>query len=312
MLKHIKPYSFFKINESQQSLVLYHGSPYIFKSFKDRTSFFAETPKFAIQYAETKSMDFGMDNSPNLYKVQFNGNIFDISDTNDYKKLEAVLPDEVSYMYNNFGFRTNISKEEYLLRLKGYHTYTPEKDFINAKIGDLIPNPEYAPEKYKVIKVEDDVVYAYLTYRLDNAISDFFSYSHKEPYKPVYEYIKSYIENTTNKKYVSDDTISKYLNGFKHKNKYTGTEIEQKYLDEFDLIYQKFQNEIIDDITEKISIKTEVLPIGDTWRYYENGQTEDLIKKLGYDGYIAIEEGVKTYCIFHPNKSIEILDLKKY
>ncbi len=313
MLKHIKSYSFFKINESIQSLVLYHGSPYIFKKFKDTTTFFSETPKFAVEYAETKSMDFAMDNSPNLYKVQFNGNLFDISDDNDYKKLELVLPDELSYIYNNFGFRTKVKKEEYLLNLKGFQTYLPEEEFINAKVGDLIPNPEYNPEKYKVIKVENDIVYAYLTYRLDNAISDIFRKYHKEPYKKIYDYIKNYIKNVVGKKYVSEEDINTYYRSFLYKKEmYDVKTIEQKYYDEFDVIYQKFKEDIIENITEEISIKTEIVPIGDTWRFYENGETDKLIKQLGYDGYIAIEEGVKTYAIFQPNKDVDILDIKKY
>ena len=48
-------------------------------------------------------------------------------------------------------------------------------------------------------------------------------------------------------------------------------------------------------------------PLNSNWNYYENDVVADLIKKLGYDGYIALETKHNTYAVYEPNKTIKIL-----
>jgi hypothetical protein len=62
---------------------------------------------------------------------------------------------------------------------------------------------------------------------------------------------------------------------------------------------------------KKWNLKPVVEKLDDTWRYFENETVSNLIKKLGYDGYVAKEKKYNTYLIFDPNKTITILKKQK-
>jgi len=174
-MKHLKTY---KIFEAKMVKVLYHGSPYMFKSFKPTTTFFSDTEKFALEYAETKSMDYAIDNSPNIYTVKVKTELFDVNNKKDFKLLEEELPDSIEVFLTNFPMGTKVPKEEVLNCMRGYTISEPDE------------------------KVELD----------------------------------------------------------------------------------------------------------STWRFFENRAVEDIITKHGYGGYVAKEDGVNTYAIFHPEKDVEILN----
>ena len=44
---------------------------------------------------------------------------------------------------------------------------------------------------------------------------------------------------------------------------------------------------------------------------FENEVVMNLLKKLGYDGHISMERGKRTYGIYNPPKTIEILEVKR-
>ena len=52
-------------------------------------------------------------------------------------------------------------------------------------------------------------------------------------------------------------------------------------------------------------------PIDNTWTYMENDTVFNIIKDMGYDGYVAKEDGHNTYAIFDPTKSVKIIDIKR-
>lgn len=83
---------------------LFHGSPYRFKQFSQRLTFFSETREFASNYASQKSMDYAMDREPNLYEVEVLEDIFDILDDNDFEKFKNKLPEKTKVKPHKFPY----------------------------------------------------------------------------------------------------------------------------------------------------------------------------------------------------------------
>lgn len=304
---HIKNFNLFL--ESISKKLLYHGSPYLFKTFSDTTTFFSDTKKFAKEYSDTKAMDFGVDNETHIYTCEVNCNLFDINNEGDYLKLKNNLPETIKYTYNDFGFETTETLDEYLLNLKGYYTYEPHESFLNAKVGDKIPTPEYAKEFYIITDKSDNSISYYKEISLENLLSNLFSKRRDMPYKPLYDFMHEFVKNVA-KEYPSEENIRAYYQYFKSKkNSYGLTKIDDSYMEQFDILYSNMKDELVSSITKHLKLEKEILPLDNTWRYYENSFTDDKIKELGYDGYIAKEKGVNTYAIFHPNKCVKIISV---
>lgn len=325
-MKFLKKYS--QLFETKLQKVLYHGSPHVFKEFANRTMFFAETEKFAEDYASQKSQDYAMDSEPNVYEVLVTCDILDINNESDFKKLRDALPDKVEYSYNNFGFSREENKDEILLNMKGFYTNEPLEDIKDVKIGDEIPNPQYKQEKFTVYKIDDDYVYTYdkkdyyyflqnvfptndVNYNIDKELRDKF--------KPINDYVRSYIKEIKNGGYISNNDVKIYSYAFLNKGTnqtwlkgYDIGDIPKKNQREFDKLYKQVEKDIFDFVIErrypkKFNRKTQINKLIDTWRYYENITVHDTIVNLGYGGYISKEDNVNTYAIFNPKKDTKIL-----
>lgn len=300
------------IKEELMDKKLYHGSSYDFIEFKNKTTYFSETPKFAFEYSDQKAMDRGMDNSSILYTVNIKGNIFNINNDEDYKKLENILPENIEYSYNNFGFTREEQKQEFLLNLKGFRTIEADNSYGNLSEGDEFPNPEYKNETFIVYKKDEDYIYYYLKNTFDDYVDKKIKY-----YQPIINFIKQYIkEFYPSIKYINDDDIKACIYSFKNNsNIYEFNKPEKEKLEEYSKLNKDYEKFIIDSIVEKgyiykINLKNEIVELKETWRFYENPTVVDCIKKLGYCGYVALEDGVNTYAIFDPKKSVEIIDKK--
>ena len=311
------------INEEEKRMILYHGSPYIFQKFKDTTTFFSETEKFAIDYSEQKSLDYALDEEPNIYKVEVLTNLFDINNPNDYKLLASKLPNEVEYVYNNFGFTAKVDKNEILENLKGFDTIEPYKPAVKAKIGDEIPNPEYTVEKYIIVKKDNDFAYGYSkkSYQrmIDNLTTRIIDLKggYTQEYKNISEEFQSKVKEIyskdLNKKFVYDNDISAAIYDSLNNSNYKMTELSDDSLNEINTLYHKAIEDIKSllpnmEYLKKFVLKKTKIELSDTWRFYENENVSSLIKKLGFGGYVAKERKVKTYAIFHPNRDVRILE----
>ena len=95
-MKHLKYYKTFE--RILADFTLYHGSPYLFENFKNRTTYFSDNPKFAWEYADEKSFDAAMDAEPIIYKCKLNGEIFDATIDEHLQKLDKVSN---NYINNN-------------------------------------------------------------------------------------------------------------------------------------------------------------------------------------------------------------------
>jgi hypothetical protein len=305
------------LSETNMNLTLYHGALKSFKSFKPTTTFFSDDPNFAINYAHQKSADSQMDADPVLYTVKVTGNIFDIHNKADYKKLEAKLPDEISYYYNNYGFKATESKEEYLRSLSGIFISEPIDGVSTAKIGSKIPDPHYKQDDYIVYDIDSEYVYCYRedTYIRESAklISKY-----SDEFSAIYKLMSEYIKELNPNAYINNELIKQYYYVFYNKKMYASIPVPQKqYLIEFDKLHKEFEKDIIKKLVKqeyvtKFNRKTRPEKLSNTWRFYENVTTEKLIKSLGYIGYIALEDGKNTYSIFDPTKSATIIKKTVY
>ena len=309
------------LSEVNKTIYLYHGSPYVFEKFKNQTVFFTDNENFAIDYSEDKSFAGAMDEEPKLYKVKVHTNIFDIKDESDYKKLASVLPDEVEFVYNNFGFRATTDKEDMLLRMRGLIAIRAYEPAVNANIGDKVPDPNYDREHYIITRKEGQYAfgisnsnYKRITKDLIDYVSTPFFEGHKEIVENFQNGVKDIFKKDLNKMYVSRENIrDAVFDAFS--NSYRLTELSDEFLEKVRELYKKAESEIKSSLfTKKLKyekgfpIEDVIEKTGDTWRYYENEIVYSLIKKLGYGGYVAQEKGVDTYAIFNPGRDVEIVE----
>jgi len=311
------------INEAEKKMILYHGSPHLFENFKNTTTFFSETEKFALDYADQKSFDYAMDAEPKLYKVEVLTDLFDINDPKEYKQLASRLPEKVEYMYNNFGFTTEVDKNEILQNLRGLDTIMPYEPAINAKIGDKIDNPEYTKEKYIVVKRDEEYVYGFSEesyIRMTNNLTTSpinLRGSNPPEFKIISKTLQSSIKDIYSKDigegYVSENDIKAAVHDSFSSSEYKMTSLSSDAL----LKIKNLYNQAIQDVKKilpnmqylkKFPIKEKVVELKDTWRFYENKHVSGLIKELGYGGYVAKENGVNTYAIFNPASDVKILE----
>lgn len=294
-------------------MILYHGSPYFFQQFKPTITFFSETEKFARDYADTKSMDFALDATIKIYKVEAKTKLFDINNPNHEKQLIKLLPDKVSYTYNNFGFSAEISKDEIIMNMKGFDIVEPIKGIKDLGIGDSFPNPEYEREEILILHKDSNYIYGTYKHRIDEEISSIFAslYSNernrasirtREAFKEPIEYIKDYFKENKITFYSREHDI--YIETMKFL-KLEDVEFTKLYNQSVQKLYKMYYDE---GICRKYVLKPTKIELSDTWRYFENKTVTNAIKKLNYGGYVAKERRVNTYAIFNPQLDTKILE----
>jgi hypothetical protein len=320
--------SYIKFNESLENRELfYHGSPYVFENFKGDVGYFTRDRKFAIEYSDQKSMDAGIDNHTNIYEVEIPkiDHIFNLENKDHYKKLYDILPDQVEWSYNNFGFTTKTPKEDILYNMKGFDIIEPLDEVLNSNVGDTFPNPEYAREKYIVLKKDDNFAYCILEDRYERFTNSIMNYAYKSSimtnsklldiFEESINYIKEYFNVVREERdsYVHDWLKAEYLNKFMG-NRYTYTEtfeIPEKNMKEFKAIYNKnlesAKELIIKEYSTAFTLVEKKVELSETWRYFENNHIHDALVKLGFIGYSAKEDGIITYAIFNPNENVNIV-----
>ena len=316
----LEKFNEFITENEDKGFILYHGSPYVFKDFRDSMAFFSKTPKFAVRYSEQKSQDYVLDREANLYEVRVKPGvkIFDINNKEDEQKIRKLLPSEIEFSYNNFGFTAKLDKEEFILNMKGYYTNSPDEEAVGKNVGDTfdvkIAMSQY--EKYKVYDKNDEYIYAFRVESLNRLIREItdHTYSKKEPYGDMINFIKSYINDNTDEKWISDQIFMIYLNLFQTDRNIFGLDKpNEKYQKEFDKLYQELTEKLTEILIKKgygkkFNITERTDELTDTWRYYENMTILDSIGKLGYDGYVAKEDNILTYAIFDPQNSVDIIE----
>lgn len=328
------------ISEVEMNKTLYHGTPYAFKEFKNRTTFFSDVPQFAIDYANTKAQDAALDNDIMLVTVEMLGDIFDPHNQKDFARLAERMPESVEVPHGTWAmFTAPYSREEMLKRVRGIATEKPLEVMVNAKVGDEVPDPSYHLDTLMVVGKDGDYAYTinkkkFQDYLKSSAMGYDVHFSHLTKYREYFEPWRRAIVDLYNEKMGSTypypkSTFKNFFDTYDYAKKghsydivnpyrrddkvFKPTPEEQKKIDGmYDTIKEKVGEMIKKDIPKnQWAIRPIEQPIDNTWTYMENDTVFNIIKDMGYDGYVAKEDGHNTYAIFDPTKSVKIIDIKR-
>lgn len=301
---HKSYYNFIK--ESKIDKVLYHGSPYIFENFFPKATFFSENREFAENYSSQKSMDAAMDAQTNIYTVKVLGDIFDIGNEKELKKLYDALPDEIEYSYNNFGFNAKVDKDEFIMNMKGYDIIKPIDGIKDMEVGDTFPDPTYNRDTFVIVEKTDKHA---IVLNQDNLNREIHSRINKNP--RITELVDKFGRRIKGDKYSNMEHYLYFLNSLMRGGDKMGVPSKDE-VEEFKKIESDIEASVINDklgkkYGKKFVLEPTKIKLDDTWRFYENKTVYESIKKMGYDGYVALENKEKTYCIFNPSKTTKII-----
>jgi len=294
------------INESTTDKILYHGSPYRFESFRPTTTFFTDDRSFAEDYSDQKSFDAEMDSETNIYTVKLLGNIFDASDEKELKELSMTLPESIKFSYNNFGFIAELPREEFLLNMRGYDVIEPLEGINNMEIGDTFPDPMYDREDFMIVKKDNKHAFVINKQRFDRDLESSIGKN-----KEIRDLILEFAKKQENRDYIPEHLYKAYVETFRSNGDWLGKPSSEE-IDKFIILEEQVRREAIESdlkkgYTKKFVLEPTEIELDNTWRYYENQTIKEAIIKLGYDGYVAKESKKNTYCIFRPDKAIEIV-----
>lgn len=349
-MKYIKLFENFFITESMEEieLVLYHGSLKNFDKFKNQTSYFSDNANMAYEYPRQKAFDEGNDSNIVVYLCKFKGKIFNAKNKEDLEKLIPLIPETTTVNHGTAWFLTaEIPKKNMIKMLQGIETIYPIEGIEDPEIGKLVPDPDYNQEKFIIVDFDEDWVYtiSQVDYRryleasklgYDENLRHYneFSKSFYEYRKAVLDWYNKATNSNENIKYASTNKFGDFQNTYEYAKK--GYSIN--YVNPYDKTKQEFKLEEKDKIhienilkscledfkkvayskmkRKKWTRREKDIENSDYWNYYESqGVISDAIKKLGYDGYVAKEtfqrKVYNSYCIFEPNKTIEIIKKEK-
>lgn len=351
-MKYIREFKTFEKHED--SLTLYHGGLEggydeetgknqfnKFDQFINNTAYFSDNPKFAIDYADTKSSDMGLDANIWLYTCKFSGNLFRYNSKEDMDKLIPLIPEKVNVSHGTAWFLDHDFDKEYMIKiLQGIDVIEPVDYIAKAEIGDLVPNPTYEPEKMLVVNKDSDYVYTIMKNEYDDYLSSSAKgynehWSRYAKYKDLFaDWRKAIvdwynIQAGTTYEVPTFSWFSKFQNTYNYSKQgytidYVNTRSDKELkaskedVKNIDTIFEKcvenFDKAIKSDkdiSRKKWNINTIEESATDFWNYYENDTIMELIKELGYDGYMAMERKNRTYAIFEPQKTIKIIEKER-
>lgn len=344
-MKYLKNY---KIFEKYVEKILYHGGLEgfydeetkknifnKFKKFAPTTAFFAAEPKFAKEYAEQKTTEGGYDADIWLYTCRFKGNIFEYDNPEDMNKLINLLPEEVMVSSPTGMGWAMIKKRDMIKNLQGIYIEKPIQKFVDAKIGDILTDPAYDGWKLIVVDKDDKYVYTirkdnFISYRDSSALGWNEHWSYLTEYKDIFEPWRNAIVDAYNKNTGSHYSYPKYgsfkdfyqtyqwsKGKFKMNYVNRSSKVEVTFTEEdhkrIDALYEECLKKFTERAFKELSrtewvLHEEETPMGTNFNYYETDEIQNIIKNLGYDGYVALENKVKTYAIFQPDKTVEIIE----
>ena len=129
-----------KVRDKDGNLLkLYHGTPYgKFYTFKGDMFFFSKSKRFAEDYAETKSFDYGLDARTTVVEAYLNAKkLFNPKNEADLQALKEVLDDKTDFGFAGY----KISKDDLIENLKGNDVIKPywtKEQIDKAEFGKVI------------------------------------------------------------------------------------------------------------------------------------------------------------------------------
>ena len=274
------------VDESGNPIPYYHGSLRKFNEFKqhNRDYNFSPDKEFAYNYAETKGLEQGIDNEPQLYSVFLKSKRpFDINNVDDLNNLSNYIKGKKIRVFGN-----EKSFDDFIEQAQGKYYDTPLRKGEFEKLDDPFFNKWYSHSNEKLDYMPSSVT--------EHKILDI--------NKPEEYFIAGQPQWGLNIDDV-EEQVKNQLKDVKWLNNKARVNVD------VDTPYGKRVNYV--DLIKVHKPSPKNLKEGaDNWITLESADFDgedfqDVIKKMGYDGYYKTEKGVKNLSVFNPNqiKSIE-------
>lgn len=309
----MKTFKEFLQEKQFDNIKLYHGTlgydvpP--FKNFNDDLTFFSDDINFAKDYADSKAIAKGEDHNTYIYTCEFTGNLFYVWNMNERYKLYNSLPEELKA--HRIFFNDVVSKDFAIDSMRGIGNLNVNPNLKNKEIGDVFSN-DTPNDLYTIVDKNENYIWAINNDHLNSLFSKIYYNFEKFKYDEKHEQLKNDFSELREK-----------LKKIANKNTTTDSYIELQYSNK--KVWNDLVNEAKKFLIKKLSkykndkeynvysfnLKNKKVSIKNTWEYFENDVVINILKQMGYDGYIAKEKNVKTYGIFEPNKTINIINVER-
>ena len=325
------------VDNNGKPLIVYHGflsysKKDWFYEFKSLPAFFSTRRAFAEQYAETKSMDAGLDKDANSYACFLNiKKLFDPKDKNAVDLAYKKLPEKIKVSHGTMWFLdADIDKEDVVEQMSGIVTIYPDhmtNDILKANVGDIIPE-KVSMSQYEdriLLYKDEDWAYTidarYFNEKMEKEVAEYILDGNRDSRKSIKykdKYFEPYVvdKETYRMKPNEDPVAVEFRNELeKYKKNFIENINTLKRVDETDTHFEiplKNYETVKDYWGGTISIKKRNLKpykkkAKDNWTMFENETVQKFLIENGFGGWIAFEKGDKTYAVYEP-QNIKLAD----
>ena len=325
------------VDGNGEPLVVYHGflsysKKDWFYEFNRLPAFFSTRRAFAEQYAQTKSMDAGLDKDANTYECFLNiKKLFDPKDKNVVELARKKLPEKIKVSHGTMWFLdADLDKDYVVDEMAGIQTIYPDRmtdTILKINVGDVFDEPVSMSQYEKRILLYKDEDWAYtvdLDYfneKTEKEVAEYVSrgdsYSRKSiKYKD--KYFEPYVvDKTTFRMKLNDEPIAvEFRNDLE---KYRKNLIENittlKRVEEDDTHfeihlkdYEKLKGYWGGTISiKKRNLKSYKVKANNNWTMFENETVQKFLLDNNFGGWISTEKGDKTYAVYEA-QNIKLAD----
>jgi len=321
------------VDKDGKPLVVYHGFMYNygaekkFNEFKRLPAFFSESRAFAESYAETKSMDGGLDADIDSYACFLNiKNLFDPNNKSVIELANKELPKKINVSHGTMWFLdADLDKEDVVEQLSGIVTIYPDQmtdDILKANVGDVIPEKISMSQHENRMLIYKDENLAYTVNERDfdekmewvvadyiNSTSFSLSSNGRKEIKYNGKTFEPYIldEKTYRMKLNEDPIAVEFFDKVVNIKKYYIDNINTLPKEDEDKRYFTIRLKNTKSSYDKTlyikkrnltSYKTKAR---DNWNMFENETVQKFLTENGFGGWISFERGDKTYAVYNAN-----------
>lgn len=325
------------VDEFGKPLIVYHGflsysKKDWFYEFNRLPAFFSANRRFSESYAETKSMDAGLDMDANSYECFLNiKKLFDPNDKLVIELAKQKLPEKINVSHGTMWFLdADLDKEYVVEMMSGIQTIYPDRmtdTILKLNVGDIFEEPVSMSQKEERILLYKDEDWAYtvdLKYfndKMEKEVADYVLNADRDSRKSIKykdKYFEPYVidEKTWITKPNEEPIAVEFRNDLENykknfiENVNTLKRVEDKD-DYFEIPlkdYEKLKGYWGGTISiKKRNLKSYKVKAKDNWTMFENETVQKFLLENGFGGWIAFEKGDKTYAVYEA-QNIKLAD----